>query len=131
MEKLTKKGEGQMKLEEAIKFVKRIGIGNGALKALGCEIIAKPTGRAGGLEIVIYFDKVPDRDDGKMGERPNVFQHHAFIPEVELSKLRILDKIRSGLRSAMGHEIDEGILLDGKRPFDPHAGEDLIFRLLA
>jgi len=119
-----------MTIDEAIKFVGEFSVGNGSLKALGLEISATK-GRDyifgqpdGTVEILLYFSKVPDREDGSLPIRPEGFQHHIKIGPYDLSMDNIGQRIRNGLQRAMAHEVDEGLLYQGRRIFDPHAGEN-------
>jgi hypothetical protein len=44
------------------------------------------------------------------------------IPEVTISDEDMLRWLRECLRYMENHEIDEWIVVDGQRPFDPHSG---------
>ncbi len=108
-----------MSTTEAVEYVKRFSVGNGALRALGCRLEVEES-NSGGITIMMFFEKVPDRDDGYLGTWPNVFQHHTHIEAWELDPMVIARFVRRGLKLAMDHEVDESLLFDGKRIFDPH-----------
>jgi hypothetical protein len=110
-----------LSIEEAIEFVKKFSIGHGGLRALGCEItVKKDPHYASGIRVSIYFDRVPDSQTGELGVRPYVFQHHFTVPFDLLTKDYLANHIRTGLKEAMAHEVDESLLFEGKRIFDPH-----------
>lgn len=108
------------------KFVERFSMGHGALRALGVEmeVVYCPCGSVtcSGAVIKQYFTKIPDRDDGHLGVKPSVFTHNVYFRASEpLSEERVAGAIRQGLKDGLAHEVDESLLLDGRRIFDPHA----------
>ena len=62
--------------------------------------------------------EVTPEADGRAGFIAN----HAIALEGMTEDLLFLEARQAVLR-ALGHELDESILIDGKRVFDPHAGE--------
>lgn len=57
---------------------------------------------------------VPDRDTG----RPTVVEHYYRHPTLDPATA-----LRAALLQFVTHEVDESILVDGVRPFDPHTFE--------
>jgi hypothetical protein len=67
----------------------------------------------------------PDRDSGERTQfELNASWHPtAFVGDVATRKGILAEMIRTQLLELVVHEVDEGIVIDGRRPFDPHRGE--------
>jgi hypothetical protein len=81
--------------------------------------VAQLTPEAMELEQVVLIT-VPDRDDPTSKLDVWFSFKYDWSPE-ELEPGHLLSAVRNALHSVVTHEMDECLLVDGARPFDPHA----------
>ena len=65
--------------------------------------------------------QVLDRDSGQ--PTSIAADQVLWLPHLQRNPEMLAEGLRAVLRYLMGHEVDEGIVVNGKRPFDPHANE--------
>jgi len=107
--------------EEAKRFINhRISIGEGGLRALGLKIDCDYDSSS--FAIHLHFKKVPHRDTGSVSGGLNFNETVNLYMVEHWTEKYLLHYLHRLIRDAITHELDESLLLDGKRVFDPHLG---------
>jgi hypothetical protein len=81
------------------------------------EVMVGPQGRAEWVSVELFVS-VPERDGGP----PSTLNFDRILPIDALGDFNMTapELLRSLLLELVRHEVDEGILVDGVRLFDPH-----------
>lgn len=112
-----------MTLEEAVATVGRITLGF-PFKAWGMEVEA--FAHAGGLSVSAMV-RSPHRDTGQPPWGPAGVRLARSMDAHEVSLIdaqTLVDWVRRALLQALVlHELDESLLVDGRRVYDPHRDE--------
>lgn len=106
--------------EEAAAFLNRFTLGY-PFKAWGGEIRA--TAQGGLLAVDILFRQAPHRDTGVASggiAQRSWLEGAFFLAEPKAAQDRLARWLEVQLKHAVMHELDESLLFDGKRVFDPH-----------
>lgn len=103
----------------------KLSFGRGGLEIWGAKF--KAIGLIDELRISFNFTKVPHRDTGKVDGGLTTTCSIDVLVLLSLNREKaetfVLAEVLSFFRNMMLHELHECLLWEGKRRWDPHAGE--------
>lgn len=110
-----------MKPSEVIALVGRMTLGY-PFKAWDMGLRAFYAEATDSVDVAVFID-APHRDTGKQGGGVHMVFQVPYVFSESMDENHLARFIRDRLHDMMAHEMDESILVDGKRIFDPHGTE--------